>query len=236
MEVPARFVEKEPLFRDFLERRKPIGHLNLKSEGSGNLIQLLIGQGCITYDGTRDAYQMDELEYVLHALIFQWYGIYYGHPFWARLSNCQVSIQELFGWALRTYHLSRSAGVTAARGAVYAPTSQIRAAFLASAIEEYSHCDTFFFPRHPVFGLEDSWIKQLVPLASSTAFDNQMSIIAEDDWLAHTCIAYFQEYTVAFRENAFALYDRLEKAYGLDGFFEGWKQHIGYDLEQSHAD
>jgi hypothetical protein len=62
-----------------------------------------------------------------------------------------------------------------------------------------------------------------------------MSVIAEDDWLAHTVSAYFQEYTAAFRENAFVLYDSLEAAYGLEGFFQGWKDHIGYDVDQSHA-
>jgi hypothetical protein len=63
-----------------------------------------------------------------------------------------------------------------------------------------------------------------------------MSVVAEDDWLVHTISAYFQEYTAAFRENAFALYDRLETAYGLSGFFKGWKDHIGYDVNQTHAD
>jgi hypothetical protein len=165
--------------------------------------------------------------YLVGALASNWYGYYYRHSFWDDLRHCRLSIPQVFGWALRTYHLSRSAGVTAAQGAVHSPKRHIRATFLKSALEEYSHCEIYYFPEHPVFGLDREWIKELIPLPSSTAFDHHMSVIAQDDWLAHAISAYFQEYTAAFRENAFALYDRLEAAYGLTGFFKGWKDHMG---------
>ncbi|MDP3859814.1 MAG: hypothetical protein Q8Q73_18800, partial [Stagnimonas sp.] len=163
-------------------------------------------------------------------------GVYFSHPFWTQLRECRLSHTQLFAWILRTYHLSRSAGPTAARGAVNSPNSAVRNAFLKSAIEEYAHCEIYYKPVHDRFGLMKDWVTELLPLPSSLAFDQHMSVMAEDDWLAHTVSAYFQEYTAGFRENAFALYDRLEAGYGLGGFFQGWKDHIGYDVEQTHAD
>lgn len=236
LEIPTCQVETDPALRGFLERRSRIKGLRLGSEGATNLIHLLGSQGCTTYDGAREDYTLDEVRFIVGALASHWYGLYYSHPFWTELRNCRHSIPQVFGWALRTYHLSRSAGPTAARGAVHSPRPHIRKAFLKSALEEYSHCDIYYFPEHEVFGLDREWVKALLPTPSSTAFDQHMAVMAEDDWLAHAISAYFQEYTAAFRENAFALYDRVEKFYGLTGFFKGWKDHIGYDVHQTHAD
>jgi TENA/THI-4/PQQC family protein len=236
LDVPDRFTEADRDVLELLDRRKPLRDVTVRSQKAENLFRILAHQGCFTYDGTKERYSLDEVRYVATALVAQWYGLYYSHPFWNKLGGCQLSIPQLFAWALRTYHLSRSAGPTAARGVVHSPDTRVRNAFSKSAIEEYSHCETYYLPVHGVFGLEEGWIKKLLPLPSSTAFDQQMSVIAEDDWLAHTVVAYFQEYTAAFRENAFELYDRLEAAYALDGFFSGWKNHIGYDVDQTHCD
>lgn len=234
--IPARQVEEDPHLFEFLERRRSVQELQLRSDGSASLVQLLLSQGCITYDATRESYSLDETRFLIGALASDWYGQYYAHPFWDDLRHCRLSLQQIFGWALRTYHLSRSAGPTAARGAIHSPKPHIRAAFLKSALEEYAHCEAYYFPKHPAFGLDSEWIKTLLPMPSSTAFDQHMSVMAEEDWLAHAISGYFQEYTAAFRENAFALYERIEKAYGLAGFFKGWKDHIGYDIDQTHAD
>jgi len=236
LELPAEFVAREPQFRSFLERRACIREITSQNSGMVDLVRLMVGQGCVTYDGTKDAYSLTELDYVFRALIFRWYGGYYAHPFWNKLNSCQVSIPQLFGWMLRTYHLSRSAGMTAARGSVYSTSPAARATFFKSAIEEYSHCEDYYLPKHPVFGLDERWIKKLIPFAASTAFDQQMATIAEDDWLAHAMVAFFQEYTAAFREDSFRLYDMLSAAYGLGDFFDGWKRHIGYDVNHNHAE
>jgi hypothetical protein len=235
LEATPLFVQGRPAFKQFLERRRPIRDLDTKDPEMAKMVHFLTTHGCVTYDGTREKYALREIKYLVRALTSQWYGIYYSHPFWDKLAHCRASLPQVFAWALRTYHLSRSAGATAARGAVYSPEPQIRATFLKSAIEEYSHCERYYFPVHSTFGLEARWVQRLIPFPSSVAFDHQMSVIAEDDWLAHTTVAFFQEYTAQFRDNACALYDRIETTYGLEGFFEGWKEHIGYDVDQSHA-
>ena len=234
--IPASVVDGDPNFRAFLERQRPLRDVQTRYSETQNLINLLLAQGCTTIDGTKSTYSMDEVRHIVQAMTAQWYGAYYSHPIWPLLRGCRLSLSQLFAWVLRTYHLSRSAGPTAARGAISSPNQRIREAFLKSSIEEYSHCEIYYCPVHDRFGLQRDWVINLLPSPSSLAFDQHMSIIAEDDWIAHALSAYFQEYTAAFRENAFALYDCLEFAYKLDGFFKGWKDHIGYDLDQTHAD
>lgn len=234
--IPTRVIERNPLFRRFLERTLPTQEVNPLSDDLKNLLQLLVGQGCVTFDSTRESYSLAEIGFIIRALVADWYRLYYAHPFWEDLGNCRASLLQVFGWALRNYHLSKSAGPTAARGALHSPHAKVREVFFKSALEEHSHCDKYYFPQHAVFGLDRDWIKGLLPLPSSTAFDQHMSVIAEEDWLAHAISAFFQEYTAAFREFVFAAYERIERAYGLTGFFNGWKDHIGYDVSQSHAD
>lgn len=234
--IPAGVVDRDAELTAFLQRKRSARDLGELNTGGRNLIRLLSAQGCTTFDGTRSFYTLDEVRLVVESLVSQWYGLYFSHPFWAKLRAGQLSLAQVFAWVLRTYHLSRSAGPTAARGAVFSPTAGVREVFLKSAIEEYSHCEIYYKPLHARFGLTSHWITHLLPTPSGLAFDQHMSVMAEDDWLAHAISSYFQEYTAAFRENAFALYDRLERDYGLDGFFKGWKDHIGYDVDQTHAD
>jgi TENA/THI-4/PQQC family len=236
LEIPVSATDSNPDLRAFLEGKRSARDINFVHQGEQNLVRLLFAQGCTTIDGTRSSYSMDEVRHVVQAQSAYWYGVYFSHPFWIQLRECRLSLAQLFAWILRTYHLSRSAGPTAARGAISSPNHVIRDVFLKSAVEEYSHCEIYYKPVHDRFGLKKDWVTKLLPLPSSLAFDQHMSVIAEDDWLAHTVSAYFQEYTAGFRENAFALYDRLEAAYGLEGFFQGWKDHIGYDVDQTHAD
>lgn len=236
LDIPFSAIDSNPDLRAFLEGKRSAREINFAHQRELNLVSLLFAQGCTTIDGTRSSYSMDEVRHVIQALSAHWYGVYFSHPFWEQLRECRLTQTQLFAWILRTYHLSRSAGPTAARGAINSPNDAVRNAFTKSAIEEFSHCEIYYKPVHDRFGLSKEWVTALLPLPSSLAFDQHMAVMAEDDWLAHTVSAYFQEYTAAFRENAFALYDRLEAAYGLEGFFRGWKDHIGYDVEQTHAD
>ncbi|RNJ48034.1 hypothetical protein [Methylocystis hirsuta] len=223
-------------FEAFIQRRRPIAALDLNDTQLAGIARLLAAQGCLTYDPNRENYQPDEVNYIVGATLSSWYGSYYSHPFWGGLQACSLTPTQLFGWLLRTYHLSRSAGVTAARGALNSTTAAARAAFFKNMIEEFAHCDVYYMPCHSEFGLSAKEIKSLVPLVSSTAFDHQMSAIAEDSWLAHVIVAYFQEYTAAFRQGAFELYDRVAEHYKLGNFFDTWKHHVGYDVTQSHAE
>ncbi len=234
--IPDEVIRSEPHLREFLERTRPAGGVNPKSAEVVRLIQLFLSQGCTTYDGTRSFYTLSEIRHLVSASCNQWYGRYYEHPYWADLRECRLTVPQLFAWVLRTYHLSRSAGPTASRGAIHSRNPLARIAFAKSAVEEYSHCESYYLPHHPSFGLDRAWVVRLVPTPSSAAFDHQMSTMAEDDWLGHAWVGFFQEYTASFREQAFSLYDRLETAYQLTGFFDGWRDHIGYDITHTHAD
>jgi len=236
LDIPSQVVNENEGFAKFLGREVPISFIKPLNRASANLLSLLVAQGCVTVDGHQPSYNLNEVRKIVAACAAQWYGIYYSHPFWTEFESEDLSKTKLFGWMLRTYHLSRSVGPTAARGALYSPLPHVRRTFLKSAIEEYSHCEIYYFPEHQIFNLDSEWIRGLVPTPAATAFDKQMAIIAEDDWLAHTIVALFQEYTGAFGENALATYARLEKKFGLGGFFNGWKDHIGYDTDHSHAD
>jgi hypothetical protein len=236
VQLPGQFVDSKPDLISLLQHSSSISSVEINDNHTRNLLLLLAFQGCLTIDSSKRTLDMHEVRYIVQGATATWYGVYYSHPLWEALRNGRLSISQIFLWVLRTYHLSRSAGPTAARGALHSPVENVRGAFLKSCIEEFSHCDDFYFPEHPRFGLTAYTISDLIPLPSSTAFDQQMLHVAENDWLAHLCVAYFQEYTASFRENAFKLYDILTDRYQLPGLFQGWKDHIGYDLDHSHCD
>lgn len=235
LSVPGSSLRDASAFDAFLARKIPVGELDHTDSEVAGLVSLLAAQGCLTFDGARQSYAPAEVDFIVQSAISSWYGTYYRHPFWQELAACRVSRAQLFGWLLRTYHLSRSVGVTAARGAVHSDSAEARSTFLKNCLEEYAHCRDYYLPVHPVFGLDEAEVTSLIPFPSSTAFDHQMAIIAEDDWLAHAIVALFQEQTTIYRANAYSLYDRVAKAYGLGDFFESWKAHVGYDVAESHA-
>lgn len=236
LSVPGSSLRDASTFEAFLARKIPVGELDHTDREVGGLISLLAAQGCLTFDGARQTYARAEVDFIVQSAINSWYGTYYRHPFWQELIACRVSKAQLFGWLLRTYHLSRSVGATAARGAIHSSSTEARATFLKNSLEEYAHCQDYYLPVHTAFGLDEPEVTSFVPFPSSTAFDHQMGIIAEDDWLAHAIVALFQEQTTTYRANAYSLYDLVAKAYGLGDFFESWKAHVGYDVAESHAD
>lgn len=181
IEVPKQEIDSDPHFLAFLAGKAQLQQADFTAATSRKLAQLLLLQGGVTFDGSREHYTLTEVRHIVGAAAAHWYGVYYAHQFWERLRNCELSLLQVFGWALRTYHLSRSAGPTAARGAVYSPSPHIRETFLKSALEEYSHCEIYYFPDHPRFGVKAAWIKDLLPLPSGTAFDQHMATIAEDN-------------------------------------------------------
>ena len=234
--LPASVLGQDTELRSLFERKLSLSQLGELEERVANFLLLLLHQGCFTLDASATGLDATAIRYVLQAAVNGWYRAYYAHPLWARLRNETLTLPQVFLWAFRTYHLSRSAGPTAARGAANPVFPGISEVFFKSCLEEFSHCDDFYFPEHREFGLGAREIEDLIPLAASTAFDQQMLRIAERDPLAHLTVAYFQEFTAEFRKNAFELYDHLESRYKLNGFFQGWKDHVGYDLDHSHSD
>jgi hypothetical protein len=137
-------------------------------------------------------------------------------------------------WVLHNYHVSRSAGPIAARFAVGGSPAAAR--FQRDAIDEYWHCDSFYFVEGCAIGLPAADAKAAVPLAGSIAFEDLARRTAEEDPLGHVLIALFQEASIAFKSNAESFYDAVEYHYDLPGFFAGWRRHMRLDEDQGHAD
>ncbi|MBR0683068.1 hypothetical protein GXW74_21440 [Roseomonas eburnea] len=139
-------------------------------------------------------------------------------------------------WIIHNYHISRSAGPIAARMAMRSPVPDLRAFFMEDSLEEYWHCDAFYFAGAGELALRPDMVKAYVPLAASTAFEDQALRTADEDWLGHLLIAYFQEASILFRDDSETFYDAVEEAYGIGGFFAGWRRHMTLDLDHGHAD
>ena len=236
VELPREWVNRTPAIQRFLSRDAPASDISNDSDPSVlGVLTLLDLQGCLRYPDDRAFYTLKEVSNIFCALRASWYAQYYRHALWHRLREGSLSLNALVSWLIHNYHLSRSAGVSAARCSTRSPRADIRKLFRASAIEEYAHCNDFFFVNHEKLAIPDSAVKQHLPLAGSLAFDLQMLRIAEDDWLAHVLVALLQESSVRFFDSCVAFYATVETNYGLQGFFENWKKHLSLDLDYDHA-
>jgi hypothetical protein len=164
------------------------------------------------------------------------YAEYYSHPLWRRLRSGLATRAELLSWIIHNYHISRSAGPIAARMATHAPQARLRTFFRKDAVEEYWHCDSFYFVDNDDLALSEASAKAYIPLPASMAFEDHALRAAEEDWLGHLLIAYFQEASILFRGESEQFYDAVEEAFGLKGFFSGWRRHMALDLDHGHAD
>ena len=117
-----------------------------------------------------------------------------------------------------------------------ASRGRLRAFFRDDALDEFWHCDAFYFVDNPNLTLDARKVKAYVPLAASTAFEDVALRAADEDWLGHLLIAYFQESSIIFRHDSERFYDSVERHYALPGFFAGWWWHMSLDAEQGHAD
>lgn len=233
--LPRDWVNSTLGFAEFLARKVSAGEFLERSKELESVLILLDAQQCLSAEEGRSCFTLREVRELFLPLCMQAYGRYYSHPLWDALRSGTLPRNGFIAWIVHNYHLSRSAGATAARGAVFADRDDVRATFLQSALEEYSHCQDYYFVRHPGLRLPDEEIKTFVSLPSDTAFDQQMFRMAEDDWLGHTLVALFQEMTASYAEQCSDFFRQVEASYDLPGFFKRWEAHIAFDGEHEHA-
>jgi thiaminase len=235
LNLPASWIAATPGMDQFLAGQLSAMELLPDEPELGNLLALLEAQGCLSYPDDRDVYTLRQVRELFEQISASWYGQYYSHPLWDRLRDGSLSRDALLAWLLHTYHLSRSVGMSASRSATYLPTLMHRALFARSALEEYSHCETFFFVRHPSLAITDEQVRRVVPLPSNVAFDQQMLRMAEIDWLGHVLSALFQETTARFYDQVREFHRTVAAAYELGDYFRNWERHVQIDLTEGHA-
>lgn len=103
-------------------------------------------------------------------------------------------------------------------------------------MEEYWHCDQFYFVEHSRFQITRDEVKEYIQLPSTLAFENQMLFMAERDWLGYALLSYFQESSIRFYGDCCEFYKTVEEKYQIEGFFEPWMKHIQLDFDQHHAE
>lgn len=234
--VPVGVLDRAPEFRDLVVQRCLAAH---PSDPAGAaLVALLEAEGCFL-PRARPVIPLRDVPALFLPLRSQLYAEYYAHPFWGRLRSGAASTAEFAAWAVHNYHVSRSAGPIAARRAARAADaagSSQRAFFRQDSLEEFWHCDAFYFVADPRVTLDAKAVKAYVPLPASTAFEELALNTASEDWLGHLLIAHYQESSILFRPESERFYDELESRYGLPGFFRGWRRHMRLDVEEGHAD
>lgn len=232
--LPRGFIAANLELQQILRGNAPASSLATDSQ-VGRVLALLQAQGCFTELAADAACSGRELRRHFDKLRSLWYASYYAHPIWARLRSGLANRNELFAWVVHNYHVSRVAGPVAARCATSMHPDAYRDRFLDDAFEEFWHADAYYFVRHPSLSVSDAHIKAYVPLTATRAFELHTLQTASCDSLGHTLIAYFQESSVHFFDDCAKFYATVEQAYGLEDFFEPWKEHMRVDLNQGHA-
>jgi len=233
LSLPIAAVHEEPDFAAFLRREVAAQDVNSESQWVRDLLRLLDNQGCLSAPSAhlRSADGLARL----HARFSNWwYSLYYGHPIWKRLRT-ELSSELFAHWAKRTYYLSKSAGATAARSIVCSGRPNVRAAFLKSTIEEYSHHHSFYALRPLLDLIGQVDVASQGPTPGCIAFDDQMLSIAGRDDFAHVFVALFQEKTASFSHQANRFYDLIEEKLNIPNALKGWRTHISFDHEHGHA-
>jgi hypothetical protein len=230
VEVPSHAIEADESLRELMATRRV---QKVPPEGRG-VLALLEAQGCFLPARPEKLTARAVLR-LFQPLRSQLYAQYYSHPAWSRLRNGDASRGELTAWMIHNYHVSRSAGVIAARMALTTRDDDLREFFREDALEEYWHCDAFYFVEQAGAMLPAADVKRYVPLPASTAFEDHALRVAEEDSLGHLLIAYFQESSIIFREDSEQFYDTVESNYSLFDAFSGWRKHMTLDLDHDHA-
>ncbi len=234
IELPSSVLEDNPNLVRFFQRQLSSSDLVGLPEQAQNLIALLGYQGCLIPKITKSQYELREVKLQNVSFCNEMYGIYYAHPLWKVMRGDSIPRTIITQWISRTHFLSRFAGVTASAASANSSLVKVKAAFLKSSIEEYSHFQDYYALPRTLFPLTNGFTAGVAPLASFVAFDYQMLRIAKKDWLAHTCVALFQERTASFSESANKLYSRVESQLGMPGLLDGWRTHISFDESNSH--
>jgi hypothetical protein len=231
LKLPSAAVSASGSLRELTGDRsvaQPVDH------DARGVVALLAAQGCFIPALPQDLSPADVLT-LFQPLRSEMYATYYAHPLWGALREGRASVGQVAAWALHNYHISRSAGVIAARKASQSTSDFLRRSFRADALEEFWHCDAFYFVEGGRLPIDPAIAKTYVPLPAIRAFEDVALRAAETDGLAHLLIAYFQESSIAFGEESLRFYDEVEDRYGLPGFFKGWRRHLTLDREHDHA-
>jgi hypothetical protein len=233
VDLPAAWVDDHPVVHALLSRRQTKAGA-LADPHAAPLVRLLDAQGCFVPE-PKPSYALRELGALFEPLRSQWYATYYAHPLWDRLRSGRASHNELLAWLLHNYHVSRTAGVAAARMATMGRRPAWHPFFAADALEEHWHFDAYYSIDAPKLRVSVEDVKASVPLPSSLAFEQHLLEVAERDPLGHVLIACFQESSIAFVDDSEGFYRAVESAYGIPEFFRRWKQHIRVDVDHGHA-
>ena len=230
--LPAQVVKNDGILLNFLSG----GKVNVAGIDGSNLgiLTLLDAQGCTLNEVPKTLTQRRVLQ-LFQPLRSELYSKYYSHPTWMRFRTGKATRNELTAWMIHNYHISRSAGTIAARMAVSTRDRELRDFFRQDSLEEYWHCDAFYFVEQAGVKLSSNAVKRYVPLPASTAFEEHALRCAEEDPLAHLLIAYFQESSIIFRSDSEEFYDLIEKNYEIPGAFRGWRRHMTLDCDHDHA-
>lgn len=235
--IPREWARAHPEVEKVLQRHMTSREA-LQFPEARPLITLLSAQGC--FNPLRKArYSLREIKTLFDPLRSQWYAEYYAHPAWQRLREGQASRNGLLAWLVHNYHISRAAGVVAARMAMSNRdySKNWSSFFKQDALDEYWHCDAYYSLDTPLLkGISFEQIKAYIPLPSSLAFEEHTLRMAEQGSLGHLLIAYFQESSIAFLQDCCAFYQDVEQEYGIHQFFSPWQKHIQIDVDQGHAD
>ncbi len=235
--LPKDWVDAHPQMWDIFRGGRSYQEITDTSQEFANVLTLLRLQNCFYEVNRKDSYSLREVRTLFESISDEWYQRYYSHPLWQLLRDGTLSTNGFIAWVVQNYHISRAAGVTDARCATrFKHNELLQTMFQTSSLEEYWHCDAFYFVSHKKFPVTDSQVKQYVPLPSTLAFEQQMLRMADEDWLGYALVSYFQESSIKFYEDCKEFYQTVEKNYDIEGFFKPWLQHIELDFNHKHAE
>jgi len=232
LELPINWVNDNPEFKELVESRK--SHITNYTKQLAEVMAFMNNAGFLAFEEKED-YSLSECRQIYNVLVSEWYSEYYSHTLWKKLRTGELSRNGLLGWLIHNYHTSKAAGMTDARAAIGMPSEKLRLFFKQNCLEEYWHCEAFYFVRHKNLNVDDEDIKSYVPLPSSLAFEQQATRTVEYDWMANVLISYFQESSIKFHDEAVKFYKEVEKNYEIEGMFDSWIQHMSLDLDHDHA-
>lgn len=234
--LPRSWVDETPEIRAILNREISVDALISQDKQVNGVVEFLKLQDCFFHSRAKAAYSLQEIKEIFEPIALDWFDRYYTHPVWNKLRRGELNRNGFVAWVLHNYHVSRAAGKSGARCAVLFPRRELRKFFRSDVLQEYWHCDSFYFVRHPALSISDDDVKNYIPLPASLAFEHYTVTVAETDWLAHLLISYFQESSIRFYGDCQEFYSEVEGAYELPGFFKTWTAHMRLDFDHGHAD
>jgi hypothetical protein len=234
--LPRSWVDKTPEIRAILNREIGADALVSQDKQVNGIVELLKLQDCFFYSRAKAEYSLLEIKDIFEPIVLDWFARYYSHPVWNKLRRGELNLNGFVAWVLHNYHVSRAAGKSGARCAVLFPRSELRKFFRSDVLEEFWHCDAFYFVRHAALSISDDDVKNYIPLPASLAFEQYTVAVAETDWLAHLLISYFQESSIRFYDDCQEFYGEVEAAYKLPDFFRPWTAHMRLDFDHGHSD